>query len=150
VFSTHLRFRGPSGTRVVRANALQLRPDGVESHSLEVHPNGLATASSEQLAPASAARASSRGPRPGVVEALAPARCKVQFTASAEFHDTIERLRGLLRPTVPHGDLAAIFDQAVTEKLQRLEARRFARTGAPRRVTPKSPLRESPVAALLR
>jgi len=34
---------------------------------------------------------------------------------------------------VPDGDLAAIIEQAVTEKLQRLEARRFAATKTPRR-----------------
>jgi 5-methylcytosine-specific restriction endonuclease McrA len=34
---------------------------------------------------------------------------------------------------VPDGDLAAIIEQAVTEKLERLEARRFAKTSAPRR-----------------
>jgi 5-methylcytosine-specific restriction endonuclease McrA len=37
-----------------------------------------------------------------------------------------------MRSTVPDGDLAAIIENAVTEKLERLEARRFARTKAPR------------------
>jgi 5-methylcytosine-specific restriction endonuclease McrA len=57
----------------------------------------------------------------------------VQFTASAELHDKLERLRALTRSQVPDGDLAAIIEQAVTEKLERLEARRFAKTRAPRR-----------------
>jgi hypothetical protein len=70
---------------------------------------------------------------PPVVEPLAPARYKVQFTASAELHDKLERLRALMRSSVPDGDLAAIVEQAVTEKLERLEARRFARTRAPRK-----------------
>jgi len=34
---------------------------------------------------------------------------------------------------VPDGDLAAIIEQAVTEKLGRLESRRFARTSTPRK-----------------
>ena len=68
-----------------------------------------------------------------MVEPLAPGRYKVQFTASAELHDKLERLRALMRPSVPDGDLGAIVEQAVTEKLQRLEARRFARTQAPGR-----------------
>ena len=76
--------------------------------------------------------------RPAVVEPLAPARYKVQFTASAELHDKLERLRALMRPSVPDGDLAAIVEQAVTEKLQRLEARRFARTQAPRKTLSQS------------
>jgi hypothetical protein len=63
---------------------------------------------------------------------LAPARYKVQFTASVELHDKLERLRALMRSKVPDGDLAAIIDQAVTEKLERLEARRFGATKTPR------------------
>ena len=75
---------------------------------------------------------------PAVVEPLAPGRYRVQFTASAELHDKLERLRALMRPSVPDGDLAAIVEQAVTEKLQRLEARRFARTQAPRKTLSQS------------
>jgi 5-methylcytosine-specific restriction endonuclease McrA len=65
-----------------------------------------------------------------VVEPLAPGRYRVQFTASAELRDKLERLRSLLRPSVPDGDLAKVIEQAVTEKLERLESRRFARTRA--------------------
>jgi len=68
-----------------------------------------------------------------VVEPLAPARYKVQFTASAELHDKLERLRSLMRSSVPDGDLAAIIEEAVTEKLERLEAKRFAKTKSPRK-----------------
>jgi hypothetical protein len=64
---------------------------------------------------------------------FSPARYKVQFTASAALHDKLERLRGLMRPQVPDGDLATIIEQAVTEKLERLEAKRFATTKAPRK-----------------
>ena len=67
--------------------------------------------------------------KPTLVEPLAPARYKVQFTASAELKDKIERLRALM----PDGDLAAIIDEAVTEKLQRLESKRYGKTRAPRR-----------------
>jgi hypothetical protein len=68
-----------------------------------------------------------------IVQPLAPARYKVQFTASAEFREKLERLTALMRPSVPDGDLAAILEQAVTEKLERLEAKRFAETRAPRK-----------------
>jgi predicted restriction endonuclease len=37
-----------------------------------------------------------------------------------------------MRASVPDGDLAAIIGQAVSEKLERLEARRFAKTKHPR------------------
>ena len=68
---------------------------------------------------------------PSVVQPLSPGRYKVQFTASAEFHRKLEQLRELLGSRA--GDLAAVIEQAVTEKLERLQARRFARTRAPRK-----------------
>ena len=71
--------------------------------------------------------------RPATVQALAPGRYKVQFTASAGLRDKLERLQKLMRSSVPDGDLAAVIEAAVTEKLERLEARRFARTKAPRK-----------------
>ena len=43
-----------------------------------------------------------------------------------------------MRSSVPDGDLGAILEQVVTEKLQRLEARRFARTRAPRKTLSQS------------
>jgi hypothetical protein len=59
------------------------------------------------------------------VEATAPGRFKVQFTASRELRDKLERLQELLRGSAAGDDLAAVIEQAVTEKLERLEARRF-------------------------
>jgi len=72
-------------------------------------------------------------PQRPVVQPLAPARYKIQFTASAELYDKLERLRALMRSSVPDGDLAAIIETAVTEKLERLEAKRFGQTKAPRK-----------------
>jgi 5-methylcytosine-specific restriction endonuclease McrA len=69
----------------------------------------------------------------GVIEPLAPARYKVQFTASAELRDKLERLQALMRSSVPDVDLATVIEAAVSEKLERLEARRFGRTKAPRK-----------------
>jgi hypothetical protein len=66
------------------------------------------------------------------VEPLAPARYQVRFTASAELREKLERLQGLMRSSVPDGDLARIIEIAVSEKLQRVEARRFGQTKAPR------------------
>ena len=43
-----------------------------------------------------------------------------------------------MRSEVPGGDLAAIIEQAITEKLERLEARRFARTSTPRKGLPET------------
>ena len=73
---------------------------------------------------------------PVVVQPLAPGRYKVQFTASDELRRKLERLRALMRGQVPDGDLGAIIEAAVSEKLERLEARRF---GATRRGRPQAP-----------
>jgi 5-methylcytosine-specific restriction endonuclease McrA len=75
---------------------------------------------------------------PPVVQPLAPGRYKVQFTASAEFHHKLERLGVLMGSRGPDGDLAAVIEQAVTEKLERLEARHFARTKVPRKGLPET------------
>jgi hypothetical protein len=59
----------------------------------------------------------------------------VQFTANAQLKDKLERLQALLRSEVPDGDLGAVIERAVTENLERLEARRFAKTRTPARAT---------------
>ena len=79
-----------------------------------------------------------------VVEPIGAARFRVRFDASAELRNKLERLQALMRSSVPDGDLAKIIDAAVTEKLERLEAKRFAKTKKPRMslaetdTTPKS------------
>jgi hypothetical protein len=71
--------------------------------------------------------------RAPVFQPLSPTRYKLQITASAELREKLERLRALMRRDVPDGDLAAVIERAVTRELQRLEARRFAKTRAPRK-----------------
>jgi hypothetical protein len=73
-----------------------------------------------------------------VVQPLSPSRYKVQFTASAELKVKLERLGALMRCEVPDGDIARVIERAVTEKLERLEARRFAQTDAPRKSVAQS------------
>ena len=67
--------------------------------------------------------------KPAKLEPLAPARYKVAFTASEELRDKLERLQAL----TPGSDLASIIDAAVTEKLERLEAKRYRKTNKPRK-----------------
>jgi hypothetical protein len=66
-----------------------------------------------------------------VIEPLAPARYKVQFTAGQELHDKIERARDLLRHRVPNGDLAEVFDRVLSLAIAKLERERFALTDRP-------------------
>ena len=63
------------------------------------------------------------------VEPLAPARYIVQFTVSGELRDKLDRLKGLM----PGHDLASLIEAAVSEKLERLEAKRFGKTSKPRK-----------------
>jgi 5-methylcytosine-specific restriction endonuclease McrA len=114
------------------AIGLQRSADGVGAPEAQLRPDGVAVASIEQRAPGRTARSCSSPDCSSRIEPLAPGRYKVQFTASAEFHEKLLRLRALMGPSTPDGDLAALLEQAVTEKIQRLEARRFARTQAPR------------------
>lgn len=98
-----------------------LRRDNAAGSSAELRPDGVGQF---RVAPAAAPPAS--------LQPLAPGRYRVQFTASAELRDKLERLQALLRSSVPGADLAAVIEDAVTEKLARLEARRFGLTKAPR------------------
>ena len=112
--------RGGPRSCPVRAGPGSGRSDGVGRRS------SVRTESARsRVAPAAAPPAS--------VQPLAPGRYRVQFTASAELRDKLERLQALLRSSVPGADLAAVIEDAVTEKLERLEARRFGLTKAPRK-----------------
>jgi hypothetical protein len=66
-------------------------------------------------------------PRPTVAP-LAPERYKVQFTVNQETHDKLRRVQDLLRHSVPNGDIALIFDRALTALLAKLEKTKFAAT----------------------
>ena len=67
--------------------------------------------------------------KPPVVEPRGPSRYKVTFTASEKFHDKIERLSALM----PGADLVSMMEAAVTEKLERLEAKRLGKVKNPRK-----------------
>lgn len=66
-------------------------------------------------------------PTPRAVAPLAPARYKVQFTASGDLKEKLDRLTAEMRRQVPDGDLATVIEIAVTEKLAAIEKRRYAR-----------------------
>ena len=126
----------------------RVRADGAPADRIELDLAGVSASRQSAggvpplVSPAGAETSSGPELRPGgvgsarcVVEPLAPSRYKVQFTASAELKDKLERLQALLRSEVPDGDLGAVIERAVTENLERLEARRFAKTRAPARTT---------------
>jgi len=96
--------------------------------SLETQPPCIATT---QHAP----EAVSMLHRPSVplVQPLAPERYKVQFTVSRETHDRLRRAQNLLRHSIPDGDVAAIFDRALTTLVEQLERSKLAAARVPRR-----------------
>jgi hypothetical protein len=61
---------------------------------------------------------------PAEVKPVAPERYKIQFTVSRETYDRLRRAQDLLRHSVPSGDPALIFDQALTLLVSTLERRK--------------------------
>ena len=118
--------------------APQPHPDEVEA--IDGHPpRACDPVETTERCPDEVARpAAARHARSAPIQPLAPARYKVQFTASAELREKLTRLLGLMRPSVPDGDLGAIIEQLVTEKLERLEAKRFGKTSSPRKTLTKT------------
>ena len=93
----------------------------------QLRPDGVAASSAPPAVPYAVPK------RPAVVEPLAPARYRVEFTASGPLREKLERLLGLMRTADRDVDLAGVIDAAVSEKLERLLARRFATTSGPRK-----------------
>jgi len=80
--------------------------------------------------PVTAAAPNPPTPRP-VVRPLAAERYEVRFTASAATREKLRRAQDLLGHAVPNGDLAEVFDRALTLLVADLERRRFAATKRP-------------------
>jgi hypothetical protein len=114
----------------------QLRPDAVGRERQTVEFESTATLSGQRAdAVADATLPADTGRQTcseASVQPLGNARYKIQFTASSALRDKLERLRALLGREVPNGDLATIIDRLVSEKLQRIEAKRFAKTSRSR------------------
>jgi hypothetical protein len=110
---------------------VQLCPGRVEARPSSAPETSVRPVPPATLVPPGAAPALRSSP--GSIQALSPARYRVQFTAGSELVQKLERLKGLMRSSIPSGDLATLIEDAVTEKLERLEARRFAKTDAPRK-----------------
>jgi hypothetical protein len=126
---------GPiAGAGLIAGTSFELRPDAAAPSEPGLRPDET-TPSDSALRPDGVGRLGvvPAAAPPASVQPLAPGRYRVQFTASAGLRDKLERLQALLRSSVPGADLAAVIEDAVTEKLERLEARRFGLTKAPRK-----------------
>ena len=67
------------------------------------------------------------------IAALAPERYRVQFTIGRETQEKLRQAQDLLRRELPDGDLAAIFDRALTLLLQDIARRKVAASNSPRK-----------------
>ena len=71
-------------------------------------------------------------PRRPVVAPLATDRYEVKFTVNAETRDKLRRTQDLLRHAIPTGDLAEIFERALTLLLEDVEQKKLSATSHPR------------------
>jgi hypothetical protein len=76
----------------------------------------------------------SSGARPprSRIEPLAPARYRLEFTASAELKEKLERAANLMRQTNPSGELSVLVERALDLLLAKLEKQRLAKAIRPR------------------
>lgn len=74
-------------------------------------------------------------PYRAVISPLSPGHFRVQFTASAETYEKLQRLRELLRHQVLDGDPAVVIDLALTTLLEKVSRRKFAAIISPRAAT---------------
>jgi hypothetical protein len=76
---------------------------------------------------ASAERPAPAPPRP-IVRPLSAQRYEIRFTARAETHEKLRKAQDLLGHAVPSGDLAEVFDRALTLLVEDLQKKKFAVT----------------------
>ncbi|HSD27102.1 MAG TPA: hypothetical protein VLL75_07335 [Vicinamibacteria bacterium] len=120
------RAEGPRGQAPVSISA-EDRTVLIPAEFPPVSPDSTSVPLSPDAAPVSTWAGILQPLPPADVRPLAPGRYKVQFTATSGLHEKLERLRALMRSQVPDGDLGAIIEAAVTEKL----GKRWLGSGGP-------------------
>lgn len=70
--------------------------------------------------------------KPAIVQPLGAERYKVQFTVAKETFEKLRRVQDLMRHACPSGDVAVVFDRALTMLLQHLERTKVAQVTRPR------------------
>ena len=68
-----------------------------------------------------------------VVRPLAPERYEIRFTASGEMRERLRVAQDLLGHAIPSGDIAQVFDRALTLLVADLSRKKFGTTAWPRR-----------------
>jgi hypothetical protein len=72
-------------------------------------------------------------PARAVVRPLAPERYEIRFTASGEMREKLRVAQDLLGHAIPSGDIAQVFDRALTLLVADLSRKKLAATERPRR-----------------
>ena len=117
----HSRVRKLPSPRVIENPLALLHSDSVpHANTGDTHR--------PQVPPAVAAPVTTRP----VVAPLAPERYKIQFTASREMNEKLRYAQDLLRHAVPTGDVALVFDRALSALIEQLEKQKCAATSRPR------------------
>lgn len=92
----------------------------------------LAEAGSFALASPPAPASAPPTARLSTVSPLAPDRYQIKFTANAQMVEKLRLAQELLSHAVPSGDVAEIFDRALTALLEKAARRKYAATDQPR------------------
>jgi 5-methylcytosine-specific restriction endonuclease McrA len=76
--------------------------------------------------------------KPAIVKPLDAERYKVQFTVNRDTFERLRRVQDLMRHVCPDGDVAIVFERALTLLLDHLERTKVARVPRPRKAAPAS------------
>jgi len=110
-------------------SAIRKLPQPVRQAMSDVTPAATIAASS----------ASDEGPvrtvpatKPAILKPLDAERYKVQFTVNRDTFERLQRVQDLMRHVCPDGDVAIVFERALTLLLEHLERTKLARVSRPR------------------
>ena len=126
-----LRPQPPVPSVVRKLPAPKAAPKSVTSTDRDVAPTTRSCDSGDRDAPAAALRLAE-------IKPLAPERYKVQLTVSRETYDKLRQAQNLLRHQIANGDVAEIFDRALTLLLTDLEKKRHSAAERPRLATSRA------------
>ena len=115
----------PSGTPKVHASSASLAFAQSPAETIAPPLNVVATPLSTPLAPAP------KPERRAVVAPLAPRRYLLKLTIGQDTHDRLERVRALLRHSIPDGDTERILNRALALLLDQVERTKCARSSSP-------------------
>jgi hypothetical protein len=118
--------------KLPRTCALAVDPGAARTSTSSAPPSsvpGVMSAAQPAVLDAPAPRLPSPPP---IVQALAPERYRIQFTASRTMHDKLRLAQALMRHRIPSGDPAAIFERGLDLLLADVSRTKFAAVVHPR------------------